>query len=211
MSFLSVKQDKLLLLLDRLKQGENVQNRDLRTWLTDDEYSSYEAECAAQADLRDELAAKPAAVMEYEKCLKKALFAHNKAEGNSQRGNHKTAKKGYNRAETLFERALEHLQEIIAADQYLQVWFDRDTAWTVGGDVSTDPERVPRVVTSKSLAAQGGGLLMRKQSKRELKIGAVERALDDLKKPVLTEDEMHQEQRIGDELIERLMKRSGRR
>jgi hypothetical protein len=44
------------------------------------------------------------------------------------------------------------------------VWFDRDTAWTADSSISIDPVGVPRVVTSKSLDAQGGGLLMRKQS-----------------------------------------------
>lgn len=203
--------EKLAVLLDRLKQNKIVQNRDLRTWLTEDEYSSYVAECASQSALRDEIADKPAEVVEYEKRIKKAQFAYNKAERNSQRGKRSVAGKGFNRADTLFERALEYLQEIIAADQYLQVWFDRDTAWTADGSINIDPVGVPRVVTSKSVDAQGGGLLMRKQGKRELKIDAVERALSDLTQPELTEDELEQAQRLDDALIERLRKRSGRR
>jgi hypothetical protein len=112
---------KLAGLLDRLKQKKSVQNRTLRTWLTEDEYSSYAAECASQTALRDELEDKPDEVAEYEKRLNKAQFAYNMAEGNSQRGAHTVAGKGFDRADVLFERALEYLQEIIAADQY-QRW-----------------------------------------------------------------------------------------
>ena len=43
----------------RLKRGENVQNRQLQTWLTKDEYAQIEAEWQEQLGLREELKDKP--------------------------------------------------------------------------------------------------------------------------------------------------------
>lgn len=40
--------DKLKALAERLKSGENVQNRQLKTWLSEDEYAQIEAEWQEQ-------------------------------------------------------------------------------------------------------------------------------------------------------------------
>ena len=168
---------KLRLMLERLELGDNVQNRDLRTWIGDEAYDEYEAECMLQQELRKELQSKPSAVKEYERRLRLALLAYNKGEGASSRGRHAAAKRYFAEADKLFERALEYLQEIVAAEPSLCAWFDRDTSWTIDGEASIDATSIPRVVTSRSLDNRGGGLLRRLQSKRDLKIAAVERAL----------------------------------
>lgn len=147
---------KLELLLERLRRGENVQNRDLRTWLGEVGYADYEAECQQQRELRNDVKDKPSAVREYERRLKLALLAYNKAEGASSRGRHIAAKRYFAQAETLFERLLEYLQEIIEADRSLCVWFDRDTSWTADSEANIDPVSIPRVVTSRSLDNRGG-------------------------------------------------------
>jgi hypothetical protein len=41
-------QDKLEALADGLKRGENVQNRQLKTWLSEDQYAQIEAEWQEQ-------------------------------------------------------------------------------------------------------------------------------------------------------------------
>lgn len=43
---------------DKLKRGENVQNRQLKTWLSEDEYAVIDAEWQEQLDLREEHKAK---------------------------------------------------------------------------------------------------------------------------------------------------------
>ena len=43
---------KLEAIADKLKRGENVQNRQLQTWLSDDEYAQIEAEWQEQLELR---------------------------------------------------------------------------------------------------------------------------------------------------------------
>lgn len=168
---------KLELLLERLRRGENVQNRDLRTWLGEDCYAYYENEWRQQKELRNEVKAKPSAVREYERRLRVALLAYNKGEGASSRGRHSAAKRHYAQADTLFERLLEYLQEIMKADQSLCVWFDRDTSWTADSDADIDPVSIPRVVTSRSLDNRKGGVTGQLRTKHELKIDAVERAL----------------------------------
>lgn len=82
-----------------------------------------------------------------------------------------------NEADGHFERLNVYLQEILAADVGLCVWFDRNE------DVSTyglTPGTVPIVVTSRSLFNNGGGLLNRKRKKRDVKLDTVEQAISDL-------------------------------
>jgi len=114
----------------------------LQTWLCDDEY--------AQLELRSELKYKPSDLKRYEVKLKQATFNYNRAEGYSGKGNHATAKKFYNKSESLCEDALEILQELLHYDSSLRVWFDRDISFEVGGDLSADIVSLPRLVTSRS-------------------------------------------------------------
>ena len=51
--------NKLKVIADKLKRGENVQNRQLQTWLSDDEYTNIEAEWQEQLELRSEFKDKP--------------------------------------------------------------------------------------------------------------------------------------------------------
>ena len=44
---------------DKLKRGENVQNRQLQTWLSEEEYAQLEYEWKEQLELRSELKDKP--------------------------------------------------------------------------------------------------------------------------------------------------------
>jgi hypothetical protein len=179
---------KLRGLLKRLKQGKDVQNRDLQTWLGADGYAQYTAEWAAQKDLRNELRDKPTEIIEYERRLKRANFTYNRAERYSQQGKHTTAKRLFGLADTEFEGVLTNLQEIIAADPALCVWFDRETAWDADSENTLHPEKVPQVVTSKSPfnRTKSGGILQRKQSKHEVKKAAVEWELERIKQATAT-------------------------
>lgn len=165
---------KLEAMLERLKRSENVQNRDLRTWLGEDAYAAFEDQCKQQEKFRKEITNKPEAVRDYERRLRQAQFAYSKGDAASGRGKNKIAQLNLSSADTLFERALEYLQEIVEIDPSLRVWFDRDTNWTADSEIGIDPQSVPRVVTSRSMENSGGGLLRQKRRKRELKIEAVE-------------------------------------
>jgi len=51
--------NKLQTIAEKLSRGENVQNRQLQTWLSVDEYAQIEAEWQEQLELRGELKDKP--------------------------------------------------------------------------------------------------------------------------------------------------------
>jgi hypothetical protein len=169
-------------ILDRLKQGKNVQNRDLQTWLSAEAFEQIEAEWTSQRELRADLEKKPAEIVEYERRLRLANFTYNRAESYSLRGRAATASRMFARAEKQFEHLLEHLEEIIAIDPGLRSWFDRDTSCDINSLNGPDPMSVPLVVTSKSLLneGRGSGVMIGKQSKLEVKIAAVERDLEKL-------------------------------
>ena len=112
---------KLKVISDRLGHGENVQNRQLQTWLSEDEYEQLEYEWKEQLELHSELKDKPSDLKRYEEKLKQATFNYNRAEGYSSKGKHNTAKKFYNKSESLCEDVLEILQEILHYDSSLHI------------------------------------------------------------------------------------------
>ena len=77
---------KLEAIADKLKRGENVQNRQLQTWLSEDEYAQKEIEWEEQLELRVELKDKPYELKRYEEKLKQATFYYNRSEGYSSKG-----------------------------------------------------------------------------------------------------------------------------
>lgn len=72
---------KLEGIADKLKRRENVQNRQLQTWLSEEEYEQLEHEWQEQLELRSELKDKPSDLKQYEEKLKQATFNYNRAEG----------------------------------------------------------------------------------------------------------------------------------
>ena len=62
----SKRLNKLEGIADKLKRGENVQNRQLQTWLSKDEYEQLEYEWQEQLERRSELKDKPSDLKRYE-------------------------------------------------------------------------------------------------------------------------------------------------
>ena len=60
---------KLESITTKLRRGENVQNRQLQSWLSADEYSQIEAEWDTQKLFREELKDKPSELKRYEEKL----------------------------------------------------------------------------------------------------------------------------------------------
>jgi hypothetical protein len=63
-----------------------VQNRQLKTVLGIEDYARYLDDCREQEQLREMLKDKPKEITEYERRLKAATFAYNKADNKSQKG-----------------------------------------------------------------------------------------------------------------------------
>jgi len=172
--------EKLEGMCHQLKRGKNVQNRQLKQWLTENEYKEFEESWKQQKEMRIDCSDKPSEVVEYEEKLSKAIFTYNRAEGYRRKGKSKSAREMGQIADVQFERLLEYFEEIMA-DLSLQIWFDREVDLTPNGDTTLSPQGVPRVVTSRSLDLQHGGLSSFISSKKEVKIESLENAIDELK------------------------------
>ena len=173
--------EKLEGMCHQLKRGKNVQNRQLKHWLTENEYKEFEESWKQQKEIRAEYAEKPSEVVEYEEKLSKAIFTYNRAEGYRRKGKSKSAREMGQIADVQFEKLLEYFEEIIAADLSLQTWFDSGVDLTPNGDTTLSPQGVPRVVTSRSLDLQHGGFRSFISNKKEVKIESLEHAIDELK------------------------------
>ena len=90
-----------------------MQNRLLATWLTEEEYESFESDWESQQKIREELRDKPDELRRYENKLHQATFNNNEAERFRKKGNKDKATELRNLSNTQCEEALEILQEIV--------------------------------------------------------------------------------------------------
>ena len=175
--------DRLKQVLVLLSRGEIVQNRQVKTVLGDEEYARYLDDYRKQKQLRDMLGDKPKEITEYKRRLKAATFAYSKADSKSSRGRSKAVSKMFNASDKLFERLAEYLSENIAGHHDLETWFDRPLATGVENSFGLSPDSFPQIITSKSLKNTGGGYLINKRTIREVKMDAVQQALDQFVAP----------------------------
>ena len=169
---------KLEGIVEKLKRGENVQNRQLQTWLSEDEYEQIAAEWDTQKHFREELKDKPSELQRYEDKLKEAIMMRNRSDAYHRKGKKSAAYKLDSKCESLCEDALEILQEIVAADASLQIWFDRNLDFGHGSLIDASLGNLPRLVTSRSIEKQHDDSRIVK--KLDVKIGVVERAIDNI-------------------------------
>lgn len=196
--------EKLQGLLARLRRGENVQNRQLQTWLGEQGFKVFEDAWSNVVDLRNTLTSKPGELIEYEMLLKKAIMLYNRGEAASLKGQ-ASARRFHAKAQAAFEKALLRLEELMGQDPSLQMWLDRHCDFTAEGTLSLDPIGMPRVITSRSPDNQSSvGSKLR--SKRDCKIEAVEMEIERIRNP---------QEKSDDELIaqklQRLRQMAGKR
>jgi hypothetical protein len=165
---------KLKTIADKLKRGENVQNRQLQTWLSEGEYAQVDIEWQEQLEIREELKDKPSELKRYEDKLKEAIMMRNRSDAYHRKGKKSAAYKLDSKCESLCEDALEILQEIVAADASLQIWFDRNLDFGLGSLIDASLGNLPRLVTSRSIEKLSNDSRLVK--KIDVKISVVERA-----------------------------------
>jgi hypothetical protein len=185
-----VTEARLRSVLENLRRGKIVQNRQLRTLLGEDGYARFLDDWRVQQEIRQTLAVKPDEIIEYERRLKTATFAYSKGDAKSGMGRHRTAKKLLGIADTQFERLSEYMDEKFTGRADLESWLDRPVHYEMNYKPSLCPVAFPSVVTSRSLNNLGGGLLNEKQTKRQVKIDAVERALEEMERGAVDEVEV---------------------
>ena len=170
-----IRLSRLEAIAAKLKRGENVQNRQLQTWLSEDEYAQVDIEWQEQLELREELKDKPDELKRYEDKLKEAIMMRNRSDAYHRKGKKSAAYKLDSKCESLCEDALEVLQEIVAADASLQIWFDRNLDFGHGSLIDASLGNLPRLVTSRSIEKLSDDSRLVK--KIDLKISVVERAI----------------------------------
>lgn len=166
---------KLEGIIEKLKRGEHVQNRQLQTWLSADEYEQIAVEWDTQKLFREELKDKPTELKRYEVKLKEAIMMRNRSDAYHRKGKKSPAYKLDSKCESLCEEALEILQEIVAADASLQIWFDRNLDFAHGSLIDASLGNLPRLVTSRSIEKLSDDSRLVK--KIDVKISVVERAI----------------------------------
>ena len=171
----TTKLAKLEGIVERLRRGENVQNRQLQTWLSEDEYAQVDIEWQEQLEIREELKDKPSELTRYEDKLKEAIMMRNRSDAYHRKGKKSAAYKLDSKCESLCEDALEILQEIVAADASLQIWFDRHLDFGHGSLIDATLGNLPRLVTSRSIEKLRDDSRLVK--KIDVKISVVERAI----------------------------------
>jgi hypothetical protein len=171
----TTKLAKLEGIVERLRRGENVQNRQLQTWLSEDEYAQVDIEWQEQLEIREELKDKPSELTRYEDKLKEAIMMRNRSDAYHRKGKKSAAYKLDSKCESLCEDALEILQEIVAADASLQIWFDRHLDFGHGSLIDASLGNLPRLVTSRSIEKLSDDSRLVK--KIDVKIDVVERAI----------------------------------
>ena len=178
---------RLEAIADKLWRGENVQNRQLKTWLSEDEYACIEAEWQEQLALREELKHKPSELKRYEEKLNKAQMMRNRADAYHRKGRKAAASSLDAKCESVCEDALEILHEIVTADPSLQLWFDRELDFAHGSLIDANLSSLPRLVTSRSNEKQRGDI--RVMSKMEVKLSVVERVAQSIGRDAVIESQ----------------------
>lgn len=169
------RMDKLVKILKNLESGKTVQNRQLEVWLSPNQYTAIHTDWQNELQSRkDHYGEKPDSLIEYERRLNEALFAFNRADSYSSKGNTRSAKKLHHKAERLFEDALEFLEVEIGKDMSLSHWLDRNID---SSHLSHCPAGMPRLRTSRSLENRSK---INRKSIRECKISAVRSAIAEI-------------------------------
>ena len=157
---------------------ERTEKANPRSKLTSEEAkrnAKLETEWQEQLALRETLKDKPSDLKRYEEKLKEAIMMRKRSDAYHRKGNKASAYKLDSKCESLCEDALEILQEIVAADASLQIWFDRNLDFAHGSLIDASLGNLPRLVTSRSIEKLSDDSRLVK--KIDVKISVVERAI----------------------------------
>jgi hypothetical protein len=200
---------RIATLIAKIEQGQNVQARDIALVLSDSQLQAMELEWQEQKKLRKP--AKPDEVIEYEKKLGAALLMAGRHEqlsdkrqlkGTALQKRIQKRKDMSSKAESLFEDALEYLQEVFIVDPTIQIWFDRVLDFDAGvdSDLYASAGGMPVVITSRSRDNQSSvkntfGL----KTKREVQLDALHQAQEQLTAELMTDE---QKQEVAEKELE---------
>jgi hypothetical protein len=162
----------------------------------------------------------------YKSLLQQADFEYNKYDRMSSlrssgrvRYSAVTVKRAENKAEALYEDALERLEEIWACaspceQHYLQNWMDRELDFDAGNNrtIGIDPVSIPRVRGSRSHNALDTGLpkLSKRLKRKECQLMALRSAAFDLAFQETREQEQRSVSGVESKKLKELLRKIGR-
>ena len=142
---------RIEVLIERLENGNDIQNRDLKGVLTSEEFNQYEAEWESHLDWKNGVNYQYSS--KYDELLHKGDFSHNKAE--SGRFSEVATKKLRRESENYYEKALEVLEEESQENPMIGASYDRSYNTLTSNNTDISYHGMPRRLTSKSLNNQG--------------------------------------------------------
>ena len=162
-------------LIKRLEGGGDVTTSSMKRVLTPSQIKELKTDW--DDELSNRRVQKPTQLKTYERMIRVGCLHYQKMEKYSfTKDKNRSAKKFSDKAEVVFEKAIEYLIEQLQADSNLRMWIDREPD---GSNLT--PMGVPRVIGSSSFEC-----LVRTKTpypvftKRELKLRALESALSKL-------------------------------
>lgn len=180
----NLKVKRISTLIERLENHETVSYRSLERVLTAKQIKVLEDEWVEERASRKVV--KPKAILKYQALVKTAIFLNGRMETMCHlKSPHHKIKAMAHKADSAFEQAIEFITEAIQNDGQLRAWIDRDVS-----EATCGPIGIPRVIGSSSFECQSKSkypfLVL---TKRHLKLGALNAALEELQASPLVSDE----------------------
>lgn len=147
--------------------------------MTSEQYERYKLELEEAKSIREYAKDEIETLSSYTSIIRQADFAYGRFDYYSRKGHKRGAARMQSKATQLYERAYEHLTELLEREPQLEQWLDRDFDSTPECLPGLDIDSAPRVVTSRSVRYQTPNKAL--QSALDCKIGAVTDALYVLK------------------------------
>lgn len=180
-------------LLARLKKGDDITRRDLKSVLTEEQWNDYEqANQYLSVDYSDSID-RPTELDVYLEKIKQADFYHARAsstpttERSRIDGRNRSGRlRLYHQAEACYEDALMYLCGVLDGHNAqlaneLRMYLDRDIDTDIEKRPTADPQSVPRIKGSRSIHSDSNKGANKFELKRKYKREAVESAIASLK------------------------------
>jgi len=169
------KISRIKILIQRLEGGRDITISSMNRVLTPVQMKEFKTDW--EDELSNRRVQKPTQLKTYERMIRVGCLHYQKMEKYSfTKDKNRLAKKFSDKAEDIFEKAIEYLVEQLQADSNLRMWIDREPD---GSNLT--PMGIPRVIGSSSFEC----LIKTKTpypviTKKELKLRALELALSEL-------------------------------
>lgn len=158
--------------LNRLKSDQKVNKRDLIAVLDESEIEQIDLHWENEKAHKESIAEMAYELSRYTEMLHEADKIIGIAENYSSLPREQI-QRHYAEAETRYERALEHLDELLANNPGLQIALDRAVSFEAGEECGPDAHSVPRYIFSRSYHVQP----IEWQTIRSIRIDALEEKL----------------------------------